>query len=96
MQFREGTVANPNLADYRLLTMLEMPPVESVIVEDPDRSGPFGAKGLGEHTVLPTAPAIANAIYNATGARVRDLPISAERLYLCLQEQCRVGHAHQD
>jgi carbon-monoxide dehydrogenase large subunit len=96
MQFREGAVANPNLADYRLLTVLEMPPVESVIVEDPDRSGPFGAKGLGEHTVLPTAPAIANAIYNATGARVRDLPISAERLYLCLQEQCRVGHAHQD
>lgn len=95
MKFRDGTVANANLADYRLLTTLEMPPVESVITENPDHSGPFGAKGLGEHTVLPTAPAIGNAVYDATGVRVRDLPLSAERLFFELQRG-EVGHAYQD
>jgi CO/xanthine dehydrogenase Mo-binding subunit len=97
MQFENGRVANANWADYRLLTALEMPPVESAIVEDPDRSGPFGAKGLGEHTTLPTAAAIANAVYDATGVRVRDLPITSERMLFASREQREhLTDAHQD
>jgi CO/xanthine dehydrogenase Mo-binding subunit len=97
MRFRDGRVANPNWVDYQLLTPLDMPHVESVIIEDPDASGPFGAKGLGEHTVLPTAPAIANAVYDATGVRVRDLPITPERMFFAAQAQARKGNdADQD
>ena len=69
-----------NLHDYLIPTIGDMPPVESILVEDQSSIGPFGAKGIGEHTVIPTAPAILNAIHDATGVRIRKVPATPDRL----------------
>jgi CO/xanthine dehydrogenase Mo-binding subunit/aerobic-type carbon monoxide dehydrogenase small subunit (CoxS/CutS family) len=63
-----------NLHDYLIPTIGDIPPVETIIIEEPDAHGPYGAKGLGEHVLIPTAPAILNAIYAATGARITKVP----------------------
>ncbi|MGI9475965.1 MAG: molybdopterin-dependent oxidoreductase [Hyphomicrobiaceae bacterium] len=75
-----------NLHDYLIPTFGDMPDVESIIVEVPDGEGPYGAKGLGEHVLIPTAPAILNAIRHATGAAVRDLPATPERVLAAIKE----------
>lgn len=69
-----------NLHDYLIPTIGDMPPVETIIIEEPDAHGPYGAKGLGEHVLIPTAPAILNAIYNATGARITRVPATPARV----------------
>jgi CO/xanthine dehydrogenase Mo-binding subunit len=69
-----------NLHDYLIPTFGDMPEVESIIVEVADAVGPYGAKGLGEHVLIPTAPAILNAIRDATGALVRDLPATPDKV----------------
>jgi CO/xanthine dehydrogenase Mo-binding subunit len=71
-----------NFDGYAIPSSLDAPEVIPLIVESPTQHGPFGAKGTGEPTILPTAPAITNAIYHATGRRVRDLPASLERVLL--------------
>ena len=76
----EGQVLNPHLATYRVPTATEMPPVRMIWVETDDPQGPYGAKGLGEMGLVPTAAAIANAVYNATGARVHRIPLTPERV----------------
>ena len=58
-----------------------------ICVETPDRNGPFGAKGIGESALIPVAPAIANAIYDAVGVRIKDLPIKAEKIYFGLEQK---------
>ncbi|HEY7216761.1 MAG TPA: xanthine dehydrogenase family protein molybdopterin-binding subunit [Candidatus Binatia bacterium] len=83
--YDNGQLINPNLVDYVLPSLGDMPAViEPICVETPDRNGPFGAKGIGESALIPVAPAIANAIYDAVGVRVKDLPIKAEKIYLGL------------
>ena len=69
-----------NLHDYLIPTAGDMPPVESILIEDPSPIGPFGAKGIGEQAVIPTAPAILNAIHHATGVRMRRAPATPDRL----------------
>jgi len=70
-----------SFTEYLLPTSKDVPGVhENIILEIPEESGPFGAKGIGEVTVPPTAPAIANAIFNATGVRVQSLPITPEKI----------------
>jgi len=69
-----------NLHDYLIPTIGDVPDVETIIIEEPDSHGPFGAKGLGEHVMVPTAPAILNAIYHATGARIRKVPATPDRV----------------
>jgi CO/xanthine dehydrogenase Mo-binding subunit len=71
----QGRVVNASFADYHVPTALETPVVKAVFVENPDPAGPFGAKGIGETACIPTAAAIANAVYDATGRRVKKLPI---------------------
>jgi xanthine dehydrogenase molybdenum-binding subunit len=71
----QGRVVNASFADYHVPTALETPVVKAVFVENPDPEGPFGAKGIGETACIPTAAAIANAVYDATGRRVKKLPI---------------------
>ncbi|MDH2901702.1 MAG: xanthine dehydrogenase family protein molybdopterin-binding subunit, partial [archaeon] len=66
----EGMVMNPSFADYKLVTSLEVPEIKVIFVGKPDPSGPFGAKGLGEHGCIPTAAAVANAVYDAIGVRI--------------------------
>ncbi|MDQ2089983.1 molybdopterin-dependent oxidoreductase [Marimonas arenosa] len=75
-----------NLHDYLIPTIGDMPPVETLIIEEPDAHGPFGAKGLGEHVLIPTAPAILNAIRDATGVQMRKLPVTPSRLRAALKE----------
>jgi CO/xanthine dehydrogenase Mo-binding subunit len=69
-----------NLHDYLIPSIGDVPPVESILIEDPSPVGPFGAKGVGEQAVIPTAPAILNAIHDATGVRVRRVPATPDRL----------------
>jgi xanthine dehydrogenase molybdenum-binding subunit len=80
IQVIDGKVMNPSFRDYKILTANDNIPIEAVIVEDPDQAGPFGAKGIGEPGLVPTAPAIANAVYDAVGVRIRDLPITPEKV----------------
>ena len=85
--YDNGQLINPNLVDYVLPSLGDMPAViDSIAVEVPDRNGPFGAKGIGESALIPVAPAIANAIYDAVGVRIKDLPIKAEKVFLALEE----------
>jgi CO/xanthine dehydrogenase Mo-binding subunit len=69
-----------SLADYRYPTSMDVPPVEVIIVEDPEPTGPYGAKGIGEPALIPTAPAIINAISQALDIRIVDLPAKLERV----------------
>jgi aldehyde oxidoreductase len=69
-----------NLHDYLIPTFGDMPPVESILIEDPSAIGPFGAKGVGEQALIPTAPAIMNAIYDAAGVRIQKLPATPDKI----------------
>ena len=69
-----------NLHDYLIPSAGDMPPVESILIEDPSPIGPFGAKGIGEQAVIPTAPAILNAIHDAIGVRIHRLPATPDRI----------------
>ena len=69
------------------MTMKDMPAIESILVETNDPTGPFGAKGIGEPTLIPTGPAIANAIEDAIGVRIKDLPITPEKIYRALYKK---------
>jgi len=75
-----------NLHDYLIPTAGDVPPIESLLVEVPDPEGPFGAKGLGEHVLIPTAPAILNAIRHATGAEITRLPALPHRIRDAIRE----------
>jgi len=86
LQVQEGRVRNPVFLDYRLPTALDMPEIEIHIVETNDPEGPFGAKGVGEMGVTPTAAAIANAVYDAVGVRITSLPITPEKVLRALLE----------
>jgi CO/xanthine dehydrogenase Mo-binding subunit len=77
---------NPSFVDYQIPTALDVPPIKTLFVEEPDPSGPFGAKGIGEPPFIPPMPAIANAIFDAVGARVKEIPITPEKLWRTLQE----------
>jgi CO/xanthine dehydrogenase Mo-binding subunit len=86
--YDNGQLINPNLVDYVLPSLGDMPAViDPIAVEVPDPNGPFGAKGIGESALIPVAPAIANAIYDAVGVRIKDLPIKAEKIYLGLVDE---------
>ena len=76
-----------NLHDYLIPTIGDMPPVETIIIEEPDAHGPYGAKGLGEHVLIPTAPAILNAIKDATGVRITQIPATPARVRAALRGQ---------
>ena len=69
-----------NLHDYLIPSVGDVPPVETILIEDPSPIGPFGAKGVGEQALIPTAPAILNAIYHATGVRIRRIPATPDRV----------------
>ena len=69
-----------NLHDYLIPSAGDMPPVESILIEDPSPVGPFGAKGIGEQAVIPTAPAILNAIKDAIGVRIHRVPATPDRI----------------
>ncbi len=76
----KGRNMNPDFRDYKILTAKDAFPLTPVVIETIDPDGPYGAKGIGEPGCVPTAPAIANAIYDAIGVRITDLPITPERV----------------
>ncbi|MFH1821039.1 MAG: molybdopterin cofactor-binding domain-containing protein [Methanobacteriota archaeon] len=77
----KGKTINKNFTDYKLLHATDLPMIEPIIVESLEPTGPFAAKGVGEPALVPVAPAIANAIYQAVGVRVVDLPITHDKLF---------------
>jgi xanthine dehydrogenase molybdenum-binding subunit len=82
----DGRILNPGFTDYKLPTAAEMSfPIDLVFVETNDEFGPFGAKGVGEPGLVPTAPAIGNAVYDAVGVRIYDLPITPEKVLQALK-----------
>lgn len=74
-----------NLHDYLIPTIGDVPPIESILVERASSAGPFGAKGIGEQALIPTAPAILNAIHHATGARITRIPATPERVLAAIR-----------
>lgn len=86
LKFKEGRVVNPLFSKYRIPRSTEMIPIESVFIETNDPQGPFGAKGMGEASLLPTAAAIANAIHDAVGIQIKDLPITPQKILAALKD----------
>jgi CO/xanthine dehydrogenase Mo-binding subunit len=84
---QNGKVRNPSFLDYHLVTALDLPEMVPIIVECPEPQGPYGAKGLGEPGLAPTPAAIGNAVADAIGARVYDLPLSPERIFWVIQQK---------
>lgn len=76
-----------NLHDYLIPTIGDVPPIETILIEVPDPEGPFGAKGLGEHVLIPTAPAILNAIRHATGVLVTKIPAKPTRIRAAIRDK---------
>ena len=85
LKLKEGVVQNPSFVDYRIATSSDAPQhIEAIIVEVPQDDGPWGARGIGEHPMVPTIPAIANALYDAVGIRLDSPPFTAEKVYLAM------------
>ncbi|MDP9165256.1 MAG: molybdopterin-dependent oxidoreductase, partial [Actinomycetota bacterium] len=77
----EGVMTNPSLRNYRIPTYADVPRTELLLVHSSDSVGPMKSKGIAECCINPVAPALANAVENATGVRFRDLPLTPERIY---------------
>lgn len=86
MQRADGKVANPTLADYKLCTSLDAPEIVTLMIEGAPGAGPFHAKAIGEIPTCPIAPAVANAVFDAVGVRITDLPITGEKVVKALKE----------
>ncbi len=86
-QLKDGHTSTSGFAKYILPTSLDVPRVNSIIIEDPDPIGPLGVKGIGEPAMVPTIPAVMNAIYDAIGVRIFDLPASPEKILTALREK---------
>jgi len=85
LQLKNGVLQNPSFVDYRIATSTDIPAeIQAIIVEEAQDDGPWGARGIGEHAMVPTIPAIANAIYDAVGVRLEGPPFTSERVYLAM------------
>lgn len=82
-----GKVTNPNFSDYKILTALDMPTIETILADTFEPTGPSGAKGIGEGVTNPVAPAICNAIYDAIGVRFKELPVTPEKILKALKQK---------
>ena len=86
-----GRVTNPSFADMKLPTVRDLPELNEIVLESDVGDGPYAVRGIGEHTNIMTAPAIANAIEDAVGVRITSLPITAEKVYAALQAERNGG-----
>lgn len=75
-----GKILNPDFMDYKILTGMDIPTMNTIIAETFEPTGPFGAKGVGEGATNPVAAAVCNAIYDAVGIRIKELPASCEKI----------------
>jgi 4-hydroxybenzoyl-CoA reductase alpha subunit len=85
--FRKGRHKIPSLLDYKLPTTLDTPEIETILIEIPDQEGPFGGKEAGQGPLNPTIPAIANAVYDAIGVRIDEVPITPDKVLRALKAQ---------
>ena len=85
MYSEDGRLMNPSLLDYRKLTAADVPNIETVIVEVPAPAGPFGARGVGEPPIIPAPAAVANALEDATGVRLRSIPYTPAKVLAAMQ-----------
>jgi hypothetical protein len=81
------------MLEYKSPTFLEMPPVETILIESDDPEGPFGAKEAGQGPLLPVIPAVANAVYDAVGVRIDEIPISPDKVLAALEQRAKGGPA---
>ena len=86
---RNGHLLNPDLLDYKIPTVHEMPEIVPIIVESNDSEGPFGAKEAGEGPLLPILPAVCNAVHDAVGVRTSELPITPDRMHKMIEGRCK-------
>ncbi len=91
-QIENGIVKTNNFTTYIIPSICDIPEIQVDPVETYEKIGPFGAKGLGEIGIIPVGSAVANAIYDATGARVYTLPATPERVYRAIKEQTGLGN----
>ena len=87
ISIEDGRISTLSLGDYKIPTMADIPILETVLLESPSGPAPFDSKGIGESSNVPVAGAIANAVYDAAGVRIFDLPITAEKVLRALQEK---------
>ena len=88
LEYENGQPLNASLVDYRVPRFTDLPALfTSALVENSDGPGPYGAKGMGESGIVSVAPAIGNALFNATGVRIRDLPLTPERVWRALRDR---------
>ena len=91
MLYEEGRLVTPSFSEYLMPTSMDMPKVECIVLESRSGVGPFGAKGIGEPAMTPVAPAIANAVADAIGVRVFEMPITPERVVMALKRRDASG-----
>ena len=87
MKTEDGRISTLSLGDFKLPTIKDIPPLTTVILQDPVGPGPFNAKAIGEGSISAVAPAVANAVADACGVRILDLPITAEKVFFALREK---------
>lgn len=85
-KYDNGRVVTASLMDYKIPTAMDIPHIVPIMVDSEDKEGPFGAKGVGEPGLVPVAPALANAVYNATGVLVKNLPLNPENVFFAITE----------
>lgn len=89
--FRKGLHKIPSMLEYKSPTFLEMPPVETILVTTDDPEGPFGAKEAGQGSLLPVIPAVANAVHDAVGVRIDEVPITPDKVLAALEQKAKGG-----
>jgi CO/xanthine dehydrogenase Mo-binding subunit len=94
-KIENGILETPNFSTYLIPTVKDVPEIEVVAVESHEDTGPFGAKGIGEIGLVPIAPAILNAIHDATGVRLYEIPATPERVYWALKNGASAGQAQK-
>ena len=95
IDLNDGRSLNPSFVDYKMPLSMDMPPIQTIILETaPSSGGPFGAKGVGEDPIIAIGPAIANAVYDAIGVRFRHYPITPEQVLQALREKKQAAPRH--
>jgi CO/xanthine dehydrogenase Mo-binding subunit len=86
LEVHEGRVASVHFGDYKIPNVKDIPELKTILLASESGPGPYNARGIGENPIGPVAPAIANAVEDAVGVRIRDLPITAEKVYRTLTD----------